>query len=39
MRVQRETEALVDDSSLGDVLKVTPKIVKEAALKLKPGIT
>ena len=37
MRVQRETEALVDDSSWGDVLKVTPKIVKEAALKLKPG--
>ena len=37
MRVQRETEALVDGTSLEDVLKVTPKIVKEAAHKLKPG--
>ena len=37
MRVQRETEALVTVSSLEDVLKVTPKIVKEAAHKLKPG--
>ena len=36
MRVQRETEALVTVSSLEDVLKVTPKIVKEAAHKLKP---
>ena len=37
MKVQAETEALVDEKSLEDVLKVTPEIVKEAAHKLKSG--
>ena len=35
-KVQRETEDLVTEKSLEDVLKVTPKIVKEAT-NMKPG--
>ena len=37
MKVQREAEDLVNECSLEDVLKVSPKIVKEASLKLKPS--
>ena len=35
--VLREVEAMVTQSSLHDVVKVTPTLVKEAAMKLKPG--
>ena len=37
LRVQAETEAKVDDSSLETVNKITPDIIKQATQKLKPG--
>ena len=37
LKVQEETEELVDENSLETVLKVTPQIVKEAAHKLRSG--
>ena len=37
MKVKEETEALVNEYSLKDILKVTPKVVKEASHKLKSG--
>ena len=37
MKVKEETEALVNEYSLKDLLKVTPKVVKEASHKLKSG--
>ena len=37
VKVQAETEALIEERSLEDVLKVTPEVVKEAAHKLKSG--
>ena len=37
LKVQSEVEDMVDAHSITDILKVTPKIIKEAAQKLKPG--
>ena len=37
LRVQIDTEKLVDEASIADVERVTPDILKEAARKLKPG--
>ena len=37
LNVQAETNELVDENSLCDVMKVTTQLVKEAAHKLKPG--
>ena len=37
LRVQIETENLVDKASIADVERVTPEIVKQAVRKLKPG--
>ena len=37
LKVQSEVEDMVDEHSITDILKVTPKIIKEAAQKLKPG--
>ena len=37
LKVKEETEALVNEYSLKDILKVTPKVVKEASHKLKSG--
>ena len=37
MKVKEETDALVNEYSLKDILKVTPKVVKEASHKLKSG--
>ena len=35
--VLREVEAMVTQSRLNDIIKVTPTLVKKAAMKLKPG--
>ena len=37
LELQKEIDARVDETSLEDVLKVTPEIVKEASHKLKTG--
>ena len=36
-KVQAEIESQIRETSIDDVVKVTPEIVKEAAQKLKPG--
>ena len=38
-KVEAETEAKVDGTSMKDVLKVTPELIKEAAHKLNSGKT